>query len=149
MIPVNACVDLPKDTDYDFLDIFGAIVTLPTAVYNQRTEVYDQSIDPDTEYACTWYSARHCVNEGNAIEAENARVDIFGQDNPKNEWKTAIKRGAVANKGWSLQGAVKMAMDLGYISGYTKCADVLALKLAIYKRNLIQTGSNKIDWRGT
>jgi len=137
--PVNACTDQPKQSDYLFFDVFGAKVLLPTAVYNQRTDVYDQSLDIETEYACTWYSARHCVNEGNAIEAEANAVDIFGQANPKDEWGTAIKRGAIKNKGWSLQGASKMAKDLGYIDGYTRCPDVLSVKIALFNKMMIQT----------
>jgi hypothetical protein len=52
------------------------------------------------------------VNEGNAIEAEANAVDIFGQANPKDEWGMALKRGAIKNKGWSLQESSKMAKDL-------------------------------------
>jgi hypothetical protein len=93
MLPkVSACVDQPQKTDFEFFEVFGASYSLPSAIYNTRTTVYNQSIDPETEYACTWYSARHCINEGNAIESENKHTDILGQDDPKNKWGEAIKR---------------------------------------------------------
>jgi C1A family cysteine protease len=42
-----------------------------------------------------------------------------------------------------------MALDLGYIAGYTRCVDVESIKNALIKQMLIQTGSNKIDWKLT
>jgi hypothetical protein len=61
----------------------------------------------------------------------------------------ALKRGAIKNKGWSLQESSKMAKDLWYIDWFTRCPDVLSAKIALFKKMLIQTGSNKIDWRAT
>lgn len=152
MIPmIDACTDKPDSRDFLFDDVFGATPTLPTKVDNARTTVFDQSVqhDPSTAYACTCYAMTHATNEWNAIEAERSKVPVFGQIDPVNQWKLALKRGAKVDEGWTLQGACNMAKDLGYIDGYVKCADLSAVKKALAAWQMIQTGSKKINWQKT
>ena len=152
MIPmIDSCIDKPDSRDFLFDTIFGVDKSLPTKIDNVRTAVYNQweIHDPSTTYACTVYSMVHCQNEGNAIEAEKSKVTVFGQIDPVATWKLAIGRWAKQDEGWTLQWACKMAKDFGYISGYTKCPDIDSIKKALSQNQLIQTGSNKIDWAWT
>jgi len=147
---VNACIDIPRDSDYKFDEVFGSS-DLPTFVLYNRTSIYNQGAihTPSTAYACTCYWATHCVNEGNALEAIEHWVTLEKEVNPTVIWWQALLRWADVKKGWSLQGAIKLMMDLGCISGYTKCWNISEVKQALALGQQIFTGSSKIDWLET
>lgn len=148
-IPPNACYDSPDKRDYRYTEIFG-VAELPSSVSNTRTTVQNQGAvhTPSTKYACTAYSATHCVNEANAIEAEKYKGTLREVDALK-IWSSALQRGAIIDKGWSLQWATKLMMDLGCITWYTLCRSVGEVKQALANGQLIQTWSNSIDWKKT
>ena len=148
-IPPDACFDVKDKRDYKYTEIFG-VWELPRSVSNTRTSVQNQGAvhTPNTAYACTCYSAIHCVNEANAIEADRFAGTVKEVDAVK-IWSQALQRGAIIDRGWSLQGATKLVMDLGCITGYTLCRSVGEVKQALANGQLIQTGSNSIDWKKT
>lgn len=148
-IPPDACFDDRDKRDYHYTEVFW-VATAPTKIEHKRTKVQNQwAINtPNTAYACTCYSAVHCVNEANAIEAENFKAILKEVDAVK-IWSQGLQRGAILDKGWSLQGATKLMMDLGCITGYTLCRSVWEVKQALARGQLIQTGSNSIDWKKT
>lgn len=84
---VNACVDIPRESDYKFNEIFGSS-DLPTYILYNRTSIYNQGAvhTPSTSYACTCYGATHCVNEGNALEAVEHGVTLEKEVNPTVIW---------------------------------------------------------------
>lgn len=147
--PPNACQDIPDPRDYHFLEVFG-VGEMPRKVENKRTTVYNQGAvhTPSTTYACTCYSAGHCVNEANAREATQYAWQSKEID-PLTLWQKALERGANVGKGWSLQGATNLVKDLGCISGYSLCRSLGEVKQALASGQMVQTGSNKIDWTKT
>lgn len=144
-LEVNSCIDEPSDKDYLFEEVFWSSEQ-PEYVNWNSTQVYDQSSqnNPKTTYACTCYSATHCVNEGNFLE-------IGAEDNidPVRIWKIALERGAKIDSGWSLQGSQKIMRDLGYTDGHTRCSNLGDVKSALARKQLVQTGSKSIDWKKT
>lgn len=146
LIPPNACQDIPDLRDYHYLEVFG-VWEMPRKVVNQKTTIYNQWVvhTPSTAYACTCYSATHCVNEGNADEAEQY-AGISKEIDPFTIWSKALECGANVKAGWSLQGATNLIKDLWYVSGYTLCRSLGEIKQALASGQMVQTGSNKIDW---
>lgn len=149
LTPPNACVDIPDQRDYHYLEVFG-VSEMPKKVLNNRTTTYNQGEKhtPDTTYGCTCYSAVHWVNEGNALEALKFAWQAKEVD-PVGIWAKALERGANIKKGWSLQGATNLVKDLGCISGFTVCRSLWEVKQALASSQMVQTGSNKIDWKKT
>lgn len=147
--PPDACFDVKDKRDYKYTEVFG-VWELPLSVSNTRTSVQNQWAvhTPNTAFACTCYSAIHCVNEANAIEADRFAWTVKEVDAVK-IWSQALQRGAIIDRGWSLQGATKLVMDLGCITGYTLCRSVGEVKQALANGQLIQTWSNSIDWKKT
>lgn len=146
----DAWLDIPSPRDYKHDEVFGAVVSLPEKVFYNKTTVYNQfqQNTPDTTYACTVYGGIHAINEGNALEGDKYDV-LIPENNPIPNWMTALTRGAVINKGWSMQWALKMFKDLWLIKGYTRCFTLESVKTALAQGQLIYTGSNKIDWQRT
>lgn len=149
--PPDACFDVPDKRDYLYTETFWATGDIPRTITNNRTKIYNQGAVnmPSTIYACTCYSATHCVNELNAIEAERYGTTLKKEVDPVVIWTQALQRGANVKKWWSLQGAVKLMMDLWCIQGYTLCKTVSEVKQALARWQLLQTGSNSIDWKKT
>ncbi len=145
-LEVNSCIDVPDDRDYLFEEVFGSEQKELDYVNWNNTKIYNQTEKntPSTLYACTCYSATHCVNEGNFLE-----IGVEDNIDPVRIWKIALERGAKIDSGWSLQGSQKIMRDLGYTSGHTRCNNLSDVKSALARRQLIQTGSKSIDWKKT
>lgn len=149
LTPPNACIDIPDPRDYHYLEVFG-VWEMPKKVENNRTSIYNQGAPhvPITKYWCTCYSATHCVNEGNALEAEKFSWKSKETD-PVGIWAKALERWANIKTGWSLQWASNLVKDLWCISGYTICRSLGEVKQALASGQMIQTGSKSIDWAKT
>lgn len=146
----DAWLDVPSKHDYKYEEVFWAVKSFPTEVFYNKTTVYNQfqQNTPDTTYACTVYGWIHSINETNALEGEEHSI-LIPELNPLPNWVTALTRGAVLNKGWTMQDALKMFKDLWYIKGYTRCIWLESVKSALANWQLVYTGSNQIDWGRT
>lgn len=144
-INTDACIDLPRTTDYMFDEMMGASINPVSKVEHKRTIVQDQGIDrdPSTKYACTCFSGSHIVNELNAIEESFLSIAW------ETLWGEALQHGAGIGVGWYLQKAIDLMRELGYISGYSVVSSLDSIKNALYINQLIYTGTNKCDWSKT
>ena len=152
ILPPDACIDVPDVRDYDHTETFWAGIELPRRVINKNTYVQNQALsnDPSTIYACTCFQLSHVINEMNYIEAQKASdMSIYTDTKGYDFWVKALKLGAHLNLGWSLQWAAKLALNEGYVSGYTLARGLLAVKQALAMGQMISTGSKRIDWGAT
>lgn len=150
---VEGCVDKPDPRDYPFEEYFGAEdVPKYASVVHDATEIQNQGLpnDPSTKYGCTCYAVAHAVNEGNAIEYRKASLQgTFADVSGLELVKKAIPLGLDVNSGWDLQSARKLAVNEGFIEGFTRCFTAEQVKAALHRGQIIHTGSNKIDWKKT
>jgi len=149
---VNACVDLPRETDWKFGAVAGASI-YPNRTENRRAPVQDQSLPrvPKSDYMCTCFGMSHVIDEENLIEAEE--MEVPNETLPSVAGETlgekAIPFGLDVDSGWSLQGALDLARKLGYIEGYSVVSNVDEAKAAIANGSLLYTGTNRCEWSGT
>ncbi|MFA9263172.1 MAG: hypothetical protein ACEQSB_07605, partial [Undibacterium sp.] len=147
----NASIDLPDSRDITVEELgmsFENAAAFPSVLLHAKTPLLNQG----SIGACTIFGLSGATFESSYIDAvENGGV--YNQPfDPWHFWAKAKERGASDTLGWSLQGALQLAVDLGYIAGYAKLATPgrLTLDTIINVTNsgrIIYTGSARGNWR--
>jgi hypothetical protein len=146
----DACIDIPDGRDLIHDEVFGAgSPKAETKLW--LSSIQDQSLpnDPSTTYGCTCFSLAHCVNEANAQESKAYGYETPIEHKGPDFVRQAVPLGLDVNFGWSLQGALKMALGSDLITGYVKCPDVESAIMAMSDGKMLYSGSNLINYRAS
>lgn len=144
----KGCIDIPDSRDITAEEIWLlTATTYPESILYANTPILNQG----SIGACTIFGLSGATFESTYLDAvENGGVYNQPYD-PWWFWWKAKERWASDSNGWSLQGALQLAVDLGIIAWYVRLAapgqltvDLLARTLA--KKRLIYTGSAKWNW---
>lgn len=130
--------DINIATVYKLSDITdGNSTVLPSNFILSSTLPQNQRIAKYTN-GCTCFALSHCVNE--QTMSEKTTWDAL--------WTIAVEeRTGNPTSWWSMSLALRLWIDKLYINWYANIEWIMNIKLRLFNRNPIYTGSNKIDWQ--
>lgn len=105
----NGCIDVPdsRDITVEDLELLGAS-DYPESMHHANTPILNQG----SIGACTVFGLSGATFESTYLDAvENGSV--YNQPfDPWKVWEKAKERGASDTRGWTLQGALQLAVDM-------------------------------------
>ena len=135
----NYALDKIDEMDYSIKTLLWTVENLPSKIIISDDEIQNQRYtDP---YWCVFFTWSSITNTMNYIANESERIS----------WtdlcKIAIEKDLLdPEKGAYIVSSPKLLKELWYITAYWLCRNLEDIKISLFNKKPVQTGSNLIDW---
>ncbi len=138
----NYALDLVDERDYQVEELLGKVENLPNKIFLADDEIQNQRYkDP---YGCVFYTWSSISNTMNYLAWEPERISGHRLS------QIAIQKWLLnPEKGAYIISSPKLLKELGYITWFARCRSLQDIKLSLYHKKPVQTGSNTISWSKT
>lgn len=140
-------IDIPRDTDYKYQAVFGAIEPMKNRMRVPKITIFNQGAELKTKMACGNYAMGHIVNAQNTIADAVYKVKHI-ELNPWIIWKEKLLPiNPNAEFEWTtLQSNLDLFKKLKLITWFTLVETKAEIMDALDHQRYIMTGSQTWDW---
>ena len=139
---LDSCSDLPRQTDYQFSELFWAWEETILKFPLDKIHIQNQWLESALKMSCTRQALAHITN-GNNLLYQNSQDDNLA----RRLWIAFCALVPTANISWAtLQSSLDQFLGEKLIAWYSRVNTIEEWKAALDSGRFIFTGSNTWDW---